>query len=126
MANGPEAETAMVPVALGMVIVLLVVDGVAKVKLLVMLAFVLVKLVIAPCRVRFWVVEPMVRLLPVVEVMLLTAKLPLMVTVVPLSVMMESPMALLLVNLASLLVTPPAVVTLPPTPTQLPAVVHRS
>jgi len=52
-ARGPEAETAMVPVALGMVMVLAPPLGVAKVRALVTPPEVAVRLTLAPWRVRF-------------------------------------------------------------------------
>src|SRR5664279_4451724 len=78
--SGPPAETATVPVALGMVMVLAPPVGVAKVSLLVVAPFVAVRLVKAPWRVRFWMVEPMV--IAAVGIMVLTARIPLTVTVV--------------------------------------------
>ncbi len=121
---GPEADTATVPVAFGMVMVLLLVAGVANVSVFVTPLSVAVRLTAAPCNVRFWAWVPTVS--AALGVMVLTLSVPPMVTVEPLSVMMESPIAWLPVNLAILFVVPPAVVTPPPTPAQLPAVVQIS
>jgi hypothetical protein len=123
-ASGPLALTAIVPVAFGIVIVLLPLLGVAKVRVFVTPPLVAVRLVLAPCRVRFCAIAPIVS--GPLGVMVLTAKAPAMLTVAPLSLMMELPMVLLPVNLASWFVVPPGVDTLPPTPTQLPAVVQMS
>ena len=121
-AMGPEADTATVPVALGTVIVLLLPLGVAKVRALVKPLAVAVRLVeLPPCSNNVWLVEPIV--IAAEGVIVLTVKIPPIVTVVPLSVMIESPIACAPVNLASLLVVPPVLVTPPvPTATQVPPV----
>lgn len=121
---GPLALTATVPLAFGTVIVLLLPLGVAKVKVLVMPPLVLLKLVLAPCKLRFWLVAPMVS--APVGVIVFTAKTPPILTVVPLSVIILSPMVWAPVNLGMVFVVPPLVVTPPPTPAQLPAVVQMS
>ena len=122
--SGPVADTATVPLLFGMVMVLPVPDGVAKLRVLVTPALVLLSVVLEPCKIKLCVVEPMVEAM--VGLIVATLRLPPIATVVPLSVIIESPTALLLVNLAIVLAVPPGVVTLPPTPTQLPAVVQTS
>lgn len=113
----------MVPVAFGIVIVLLLPEGVANTRLLVIAPDVACSEVLAlPCSVKDWPVDPIV--IPADGVMVLTAKVPAIVTVVPLSVMIESPIAWLAVNLARVLVVPPDVVTPLPLPAQFPTVVQ--
>lgn len=123
-AIGPDADTATVPLALGRVMVLFEPLGVAKIRLFVILPEVELRFTVAPCRVRFWPVEPTVR--AAVGVIVLTLRVPPILTVVPSSLMIELPMVPELVNLAMVLVVPPGVVTSPPTPAQLPAVVQMS
>lgn len=124
IASGPLALTTRVPDAFGMVMVLLLLAGVAKVSVFVTPEAVLVRFTFAPCRVRSCALAPTVN--AAVGVNVLTDRVPPIVTVVPLSVMIESPMAWPPVNLATLLVVPPLVVTPPPTPAQLPVVVQTS
>src|SRR5579862_1036888 len=121
--RGPLAETATVPLALGMVTVLLLLDGVAKTSALVTPPDVALSVVPpSPCKVKVWLEVPTVNV--AVGVIVLTPSVPPIVTVEPLSVIMESPIELPEVNLATLLVVPPTVVTPPPTPAQLPILVQ--
>src|SRR3954452_3240176 len=61
-AKGPEAETATVPVALGIVIVLFEPDGVENTSELVIPELVAFRLVLAsPCKVKVWVEVPTVK-----------------------------------------------------------------
>ena len=126
-ASGPDALTATVPVALGIVIVWLAIAGVAKIKLLVKLPFLAESEVEAsPCSVNVWVGVPTVRV--AVGVIVLTPNVPPTVTVPPLWLTSESPIVKPLpVNTASLpVVPPPPIAPVPPVPTQLPAAVQTS
>ena len=122
MANGPEALTATVPLAFGNVMVLLEPLGVPKFRVLVKAPLVLEIATAAPCTVTFCAVTPNNK--AAVGAIVLTAKVPLTVTVLPDSANSESPKLWLEVNLAKRPVVPPAVVTPEPEPAQLPTVVQ--